>query len=167
MKLKRYTALTDSELALLMEIYAEGNEENAEYFFPDMERENAIRLVEQQFAEYLREDFFSEEGNLLYVLEAEGHWASALRLYPTPEGYYIEALETKPALRRRGYGREILRQVIDELEPPCTVRDCVSRKNLPSIRTHLAAGFTQVEEAKNLLDGTVNEKAVGMVYRCE
>ena len=73
----------------LMDLYREGNLENAEYFYPEItDREAGIRKVEEEFLRYIREDFLKKEGNAYYVLEADSVWVSALRLYRVKEGLY-------------------------------------------------------------------------------
>ena len=154
----------------LMTLYRESNEENIDYFFPGAEdRAQALRQVEQGFLDYLRGDFFAKEGNEYRVLEEDGEWLSALRLYPVREGlYYIEALETDPARRREGCAARLLEGVIAGLKArgPFRLCDCVGVKNLPSLRTHERCGFRIVgEPGRDWLRDAPDEGTYGMEYR--
>ena len=154
----------------LMDLYREGNLENAEYFYPEItDREAGIRMVEEEFLSYIREDFLKIEGNAYYILEADGVWVSALRLYRVKKGlYYIEALETHPDLRKRGYASMLLKLVTESLrekEDSFRVRDCVRKRNLPSIRTHLKSGFRIVsDEGFDLLTGETDPDDFSFEY---
>ena len=154
----------------LMDLYGEGNAENADYFYPDTEdRAAALARVEADFLAYIRDKFLQDQTNRYMILAENGVWISALRLYALGNGeYYIEALETHPACRRRGYGAALLTAVLDRLgaEGPFRVRDCVNKKNTASLRTHEKCGFTAADTVgHDLLDGTVNERCFTMEYK--
>lgn len=156
----------------LMSVYAESNRENIDYFYPGAEdRAEALRQVEAGFLEYLRTDFFCRAGNTYRVLEENGVWCSAVRLYPIREGlYYLEALETHPAYRQRGCAARLLCALTEELARGGSFRlcDCVGARNLPSLRTHERCGFRRVSEPGfDYLRGLPDEGTVGMVYEYE
>ncbi len=158
---------------LLMDLYAEGNEENAKDAMgedPELPFETALAQAEEGFLAFLRETFFSRPGSSYWIWEEEGVYLSALRLSTIEPGfYYLEALETHPDYRRRGYAAGLLRAVIAELkkEGPFRICDCVHKKNLPSLATHLACGFTVAAEAgiDYLYGGEVKDWSYGMEYR--
>lgn len=89
----------------LMDVYAESNLENTDFFCPEEpDKEVAVRMVESGFLDFLKNEFFKEPEAVCWVLEADGVWVSALRICRIPEGpYYLEALETRPDRRRQGY----------------------------------------------------------------
>ena len=154
----------------LMAVYAESNEENIDYFYPGAEdRAQALRQVEQGFLDYLQKDFFSVPGNEYRVLEENGAWVCAVRLYPIREGlYYLEALETHPAHRREGCAKRLLLALIDELRERGSFRlcDCVGTRNLPSLRTHERCGFRIAgEPGWDYLRNAPDEGSFGMEYR--
>ena len=155
----------------LMDLYAESNMENADYFYPDMVADKAAARAKEEadFLAYIRDGFFKNEHDRYMVLAEDGLWVSALRLYALGAGeYYIEALETHPAFRRRGYGAALLRMVLARLgaEGPFRVRDCVNKKNIPSLRTHEKCGFTAADTmGHDLLDGSTDERCFTMEYR--
>ena len=134
----------------LMEVYGESNLENTDCFFPDLaDKALAVKKVEEGFLRFLREEFFTGPGPAYYVLEEAGEWVSALRMNELEPGfYYLEALETRPGFRQKGYAARLLREVIDHLKDngPFRICDCVDKENAPSIRTHRGCGFQIVSE---------------------
>ena len=149
--LHRMTSYEAIDARKLMDLYQEGNIENAAYFYPDMEKALAVRKCEGDFLEDLRTRFFSREDSEYWILEEGGVWISALRLSRISDGlYYIEALETHPAYRRQGHGAELLNGVVEELKRrggPFRLCDTVKKTNIPSLRTHQKCGFAIVPGA--------------------
>ena len=164
----KLTELTDVDIPKLMGIYAEGNRENAEYFYPDIPLAEGIAKEEQKFVTMLREGFFTRPENAVYVWQEKGQWVAALRLTRLDEFYYLEALETRPDQRRKGYGAALLKAVCSELSAhgAVTVRGCVRKRNEASVRTHLAAGFViDQDPGVEYPGGETDEKSYGMLYR--
>ena len=156
----------------LMDVYAESNYENTDYFFPDMEdKEAAAKQVEAGFLEFLKNDFFNQAGAAYWVLEKEGLWVSALRTSLIEPGlYYMEALETRPDCRKKGHAAELLREVTGHLKEEGSFRLCcrVSKRNIPSLKTHLKCGFRIVsEEGLDYLSGERDDRDYGLEYRHE
>ena len=136
-----------TEYEKLMKIYEESNRENSRRFFPECTEEEALKRTEAAFSEYLASEFFPEAGTVCYVLEADGKWVSALRLYALsllPRSYYIEALETRTDERKKGYARTLLKGVISALSEggAFVVRDNVDKNNFPSLAVHEKCGFS-------------------------
>lgn len=157
------------DLEKLMTVYGESNEENIDYFYPGAaDRGHALRQVEAGFLDYLRSDFFTREGCSYWVLEEDGVWLSAVRLYPIREGlYYLEALETHPAHRRQGCASRLLRALIRELQTRGSFRlcDCVGAHNLASRKAHESCGFrVAAETGHDYLRDAPDEGTVGMEY---
>ncbi len=146
-----YTSYADLDGQKLMQVYAESNLENTDYFFPDLpDKALAVQKVEEGFLQFLQDEFFTGPGPAYYVLEEAGEWVSALRMNEVqPKVFYLEALETRPGYRRQGYGARLLRKVTDHLkrQGPFRICDCVSKRNEASVRTHLACGFRIVADA--------------------
>ena len=153
----------------LMDLYQEGNVENIEYFYPEMENKTlALQKCEENFLEFVRTDFFQREGSEYWILEEDGVWVSALRLNKIDSGhYYIEALETHPEFRRKGYASCLLSGVIADLKKrgPFRLSDCVGKKNEASIQTHKKCGFEIVSEAAmDYLNHETSDRQYGMEY---
>ena len=181
MKLLEFDTLGSLDFPKLMEVYRVSNAENAAEFYPDeTDPEKGRRLVEQKFYDYLKDDFFRREGVRYYVLEEDGQWVSAVRLFPVrgiddaePEAgatkaWYAEALETAPAFRRQGFARKMMALLSDRLasEGPFEITDTVSKTNTASLQFHLNCGFEVFRDpACCPLNGKINENAVTMRYR--
>ena len=166
--LLKITALADADIPKIMAIYAEGNRENAEYFYPDIPVEAGIAKEERKFAKMLREEFFTKSENAMYVWQTDGRWVAALRLTEMDEFYYLEALETRPDQRKQGYGTALLKGLCASLcaQGPVVIRDCVRKRNEASLRTHLAAGFViERESGVEYPSGKTDERSYGMLYQ--
>lgn len=68
----------------------------------------AAGLAEEDFREYLSQVFFAAEGAAYFILEEAGRYVSALRLEPYEDGLLLEALETAPEERRKGYAAHLI-----------------------------------------------------------
>ena len=147
LRITRYCDLNERKL---MDVYSESNFENTDYFFPDeTDKAVAVRKVEEGFCSFLKEEFFSNAGNDYWVLEENGIWVCALRLNLIEKGlYYLEALETKPDCRKQGYATKLMNGVLSKLKSEGSFRicDCISKKNIASIRTHEKCGFRIVSD---------------------
>lgn len=167
--LHRITSFAGVNGRKLMDLYREGNLENAAYFHPDApDKALALQEQEEDFLRFIQTDFFQKKGNEYWVLEEENTWVSALRLYQiSEERYYIEALETHPEFRRRGYAEHLLNSVTEELKRrgPFQLWDCVGKRNEASIRTHLKCGFEiAAQSGFDYLTDEVNDQCFGMRY---
>lgn len=167
------TSYDDIDTRKLMDLYAESNIENADYFYPDMANKSAaLALVEEGFLNFLKTDFFVRPNSTYYILEEDGVWVSALRLSLVEKHecsrYYMEALETRPCSRRKGYASKLLNEVIASLkhEGSFILCDCVSKHNEPSLKTHLKCGFQIAStECFDYLQNQADHHCYGMEYR--
>lgn len=154
----------------LMSVYEAGNRETAEELYPDMAPDEGLKIVERDFLDYLESDFFSKKENYYKILSYKGEWVSALRLYGLGEGlYYIEALETKGEARRKGFAVKLLNMVTDKLKKRGAFRlcDCVHKENVPSIKTHLKAGFAIAGDGYDYLRNEAKDWEYGFEYLWE
>ena len=163
MPVKIANALRELDFAALMAVYEEGNRENAARFYPDEELSRGIFLQEQDFYDYLT-DFFREENAFYAVLEAGGTYVSALRCEPYQDGLLVEALETAPGARGRGFAGRLLREV-QEFVGDTPLYSHVGKGNVPSLRVHLRCGFSQVLEHAVYIDGSVSQRAVTLRWQ--
>ena len=102
-------SLRDISFGKLMEVYAEGNLENGRDLWPDEPEGRQIALAEQEFYQYLQQVFFRTKDARYLILEGNNRYISALRLEPYQDGLLLEALETAPEFRRKGYGEALVR----------------------------------------------------------
>lgn len=140
-----FQSMTDEDHTRLMGIYRESNLGNIPYFFPDCENTaEGLRKVEERFIRFLYADFWGKPENTYYVWEEDGMWTSALRLTKLPEFYWVEALETAPGARRKGYAAGLYRAIFDRLkalEGSVHIRCAVGYRNEASLKAHERAGF--------------------------
>ena len=130
----------------------------------------ALARYEREHLAYMDGPFFQDEGGILYILASpEGRYRSAVKLYPWQgeRCWHIEALETRPEDRGKGYGTQVLREMIARLEQdgPVTLRSEVSKGNASSLRAHQKAGFRRWAEQVTEMDGSLNDKQCIMVYQ--
>ncbi len=156
--LVRATRFSELDFPKLMEIYAEGNRENGEFFYPDLSREQQLAHVEQDFERYLREEFFSVDGAEYWVLREQGRDLSALRMEPFADGLLLEALETRPDARRQGFASRLIRAVTKKYGNR-KIYSHISKRNLASRKTHEGCGFRKWADYARLIDGTVSTRA--------
>ena len=102
--LLKITNYHDLDKRRLMDVYAESNLENTDYFYPDeADKGAAVQRVEDGFLDFLKNDFFEKAEASYWIQEADDVWVSALRTCKVQTGlYYLEALETRPDQRKKG-----------------------------------------------------------------
>lgn len=153
----------------LMEVYEEGNRENAGVFYSEESADRGLALAEEDFYQYLNEVFFQTPDAVYAVWTDQGQYVSALRLEPYQDGLLLEALETRPDMRERGYASALIRAVQQELAGDTKVYSHVWKRNIASCRTHECCGFRQVLDYSVGIDGSVNSGNVtyGWVHHQE
>ena len=163
----RIQKMRDINFEELMRVYVEGNTENGQYFYPYESEAGQLRLAEQDFYDYLQNDFFCVNDAQYWILVDNGCYVSALRTEPFQDGYLLQALETVPSMRRRGYATRLLRYVVTEIQKMTglPVYSHVSKRNVPSITVHERCGFMKSQEYAVYLDGTVSSTAFTFVFR--
>ena len=164
LRISNYSELDERQL---MDVYAESNYENTDYFYPEEENKAvAVRMVENGFLDYLKNDFFNKAEASYWILEEDGIWISALRICRVQSGlYYLEALETRADKREKGYGSLLLSSVINVLKKEGNFRlcDCVNKKNYASLRVHEKCGFKIISETGyNYLSEETDERYYGL-----
>ena len=150
--------LGELDFSALMDVYIEGNLEKAEEY-----GDGGLLQAEREFRDYLREDFFRHAGAFYAVWLVDGSYVSALRMEPYEDGWLLEALETAPEYRRRGYAKALVSAVLEHMGG-LTVYSHVSRRNIASIQTHMSCGFEKFLDHAVYLDGSVSNRAVTLRY---
>ena len=138
----------------LMCVYEEGNRENADIRYANMDRNAALLQVEQDFFAYLNEVFFVQKNAKYYILIENNKYVCAARMEPYADGYLLTGLETRPEYRRRGYAKKLLREIVGFVEQ--TIYSHVMKDNLASLKTHYSCGFEIVSEHAEFIDGTTS-----------
>lgn len=167
LKITQYCDLNERKL---MDIYSESNYENTDYFYPNEDdKDLSVKKVEAGFLDFLKKDFFKLPKAVYWILEMDGDWVSALRTcFIQPDIFYLEALETRPDQREKGYGAQLLSEVVNALkgEGPFRIRDCVSKKNISSLKTHKKCGFQIIsEEGYDYLHEEADQRDYGLEYK--
>lgn len=154
-------SMKELEFARLMAVYAESNRENGNEFYPYMPEGQRLLQAEQDFYQYLREGFFPVK-DAYYALWVEaGEYVSALRIEPYKDGVLLEALETAPIHRSKGYAKKLIKAV---LAMEKKVYSHVGKGNAPSLKVHEACGFCRISEQAVYIDGSVNSKCCTLCY---
>ena len=157
------TKLHELKFTKLMDIYVEGNRENGALVHPDLSEGQQILRAEQAFHQYLTEVFFVTAGAVYAIWVENDVYVSALRLEPYEDGLLLEALETVPTQRRKGYAEKLIRAV--QAEFPQKIYSHVSKKNTASLAVHKKCGFRQVLDYAKYIDGSVVRSAITLCYR--
>lgn len=147
----------------LMAVYAEGNRENGLDKYPEEPEGRQLELAELDFYQYLREVFYPVRGAVYCVWQAEDTYVSALRLEPYRDGLLLEALETAPGERRKGYAEALIRAVL-ELCENTRIYSHVGKRNEPSLKVHEKCGFRRALEYAVYVDGSVNQNCCTLVH---
>ena len=153
--LRVFESLDQMAFGRLMAVYEEGNCENAAELYPDMDRNAALLQAEQDFYAYLKNCFFKTDGAFYAVWVDNGNYVSALRMEPYRDGLLLEALETMPVHRKRGFASRLLHAVLNGVSVP--VYSHVKKDNLASLRTHTACGLVVVSDTADMIDGTISD----------
>lgn len=150
----------------LMAVYAQGNEQNAEEFYPYEEKAAAILRAEDDFYQYLSQVFFRTKGAIYAVWEERSRYCSALRLEPYRDGLLLEALETRPDCRKQGFARKLLNAVLLWLQEQgsVTVYSHIHKRNTASICTHISCGFERISEQAVYIDGSITNQSCTMCF---
>ncbi|MGM9605284.1 MAG: GNAT family N-acetyltransferase [Faecousia sp.] len=158
--------MNEFSFSKLMQVYLDANREHGAFLAPEEPEDRQILLSEEDFYSYLHDSFFAHPGAMYCVWEESGQYISALRLEPYSDGLLLEALETAPGERRKGYAVRLIQAVQQMLEQLGSVRlySHVSKRNEASLKTHYACGFQVFQDYAAYIDGSVNNRAYTLRY---
>lgn len=145
--------MRELDFPALMEVYEEGNRENGEELWPELPEGLRMLRAEQAFRQYLQECFFVTSEAVCCIWRENGRYVSALRLEPYQDGLLLEALETAPTCRRKGYAAALIRAVL-EVFGEKKIYSHVSKRNTASLRTHEKCGFHRIADHAVYADGS-------------
>ena len=136
------TAVDEDAVKRLLDVYRESMDQLVGGF-------ESPAAMEREYGAFLRE-FVRCPGQLLLVEQAQERWVSALRTVEVQPGqWFIEAVETAPQNRGKGWGKALMLHAVQELERR-GVRELFSLihpDNGPSIAVHEAVGFVATGRA--------------------
>ena len=147
----------------LMEVYRESCQENGQEFWPRETPERQLSLAEQDFYDYLTRCFFATDGAVCAIWQVDGRYVSALRLEPYRDGLLLEALETAPDCRRKGYAQTLLRAVLEQYAD-VKIYSHVGKRNAASLSVHEKCGFRRIREHAVYIDGSVNDRSCTLCH---
>ena len=150
-------SMKDLSFGKLMEVYTEGNLENAQELWPDEPVGRQLALAEEEFYLYLYQTFFRTQGARYLILQEGGRYVSALRLEPYRDGLLLEALETAPECRRQGHAAALMLAALDYAKG-MKIYSHVNKGNVPSLRTHEKCGFDRILEDAVYIDGSADDR---------
>ena len=156
-------SIKDISFGKLMDVYYEGNLENGRELFPDEPEYRQVALAEQDFYQYLQQVFFRTDGAVYLIWEEKGTYISALRLEPYRDGLLLEALETLPAMRRKGYAVHLVMEALKWVGGR-KVYSHVAKRNTASLRTHEKCGFQKLLDYAVYADGSVNDSCCTLCW---
>lgn len=152
--LKVFSSFRELDFSKLMEVYAESNQENGKEYWPGECRGMQVILAEQDFRQYLQEVFFAVSGAVYGVWIESGRYVSALRLEPYRDGMLLEALETAPDSRGKGYAAALVLEMVTLY--PGKIYSHIHKRNTPSIKVHTKCGFKKITDHAVYVDGSVS-----------
>ena len=155
--LRMFTSFRELDFSELMEVYEESNRVNGAENWPRESEGMQILLAEQDFRQYLREVFFTTPGAVLGAWMESGRYVSAMRLEPYRDGMLLEALETAPDSRGKGYAQSLIRDFVSRY--PGKIYSHIHKQNTPSIRVHLKCGFRKIADNAVYVDGSFTHKS--------
>ena len=121
---------------------------------------------EHSLLDYLREDFFRQKDACCCIWTEDNAYKSALRLEPYHDGLLLQALETAPNARKKGYGFSLVKAVLERCDG--TGHRCVyshvDKRNRASLNLHRKCGFQKLSDSAVLLDGTVTANCYTLCY---
>lgn len=150
----------------LMEVYMESNLIQSRAHYPDDPYRHGLLEAEQYFYTYLCDVFFKTPGALYAIWEEKGKYVSALRLEPFKDGLLLAGLETHPDHRSRGYAERLIQEVQNRLTELGTAKlySHCDKSNTASLHVHQKCGFQILSDYAAFIDGSINRRAVTMVY---
>lgn len=163
------TMTKDEMYRLVQSVYKEASYELAKEKHPDMEDlTEAIREEENYYVEKFLSKFLLKEEHAYCVLEENGEWVSALRLAKCDGYHFMEAMETAPAHRHKGYASKLMTEVLKYLAENHTgiLRSNVRKTNVASLATHRKCGFViEKEVGYNPIWDIYREEFYTMLHR--
>lgn len=162
--------LSDRDAISLMAVYKESNKKNISYFFPEIQDEKqGLNMIEEEYTKWLRDDFLKSKNTFCYVWIENDLWVSSLRLHCIDSKiYFIEALETHPEYRKKGYAEKLINGIIDRLKEngDFEIHSYTSITNIASQKTHKRCGFLILDEKPfDYINREYVENSVGFLYK--
>lgn len=150
----------------LLDVYTQSHTDYGRKCLPELSSHEQLTRAQEDFLSYLREDFFQQKDAFYAVWIVDGIYQSALRLEPYRDGMLLQALETAPNARRKGYASSLIAEVLKNLQGSSykAVYSHVEKRNIPSLAVHKNCGFQKLSDSATYIDGTVTQKSCTLCY---
>ena len=164
--LKIFTSISQLNTEQLLLVYRQSNSENGRHIHRALETKEQVRLAEDAFLSYLREEFFAIRGSFYAVWVSDGAYKAALRMEPYKDGLLLTALETAPQERRKGYAFTLLTHMLEYTQTLGYkyIYSHVEKHNVASLGSHYKCGFRRIADSAVYIDGTVTQKSCTLCY---
>jgi len=153
--------INESAVCQLFDLYAESMRNMQSQF-------HSYDEMKQAYTQFLH-DFLASPNQLILVETIDGEWVSGLRTIETSKGcWFIEAVETKPDRRERGYGKRLIQDTISYLRQKgmCQITCQIARKNVRSQLLHTSCGFVATQEPSIDPWGEADDNTILYKYVC-
>lgn len=110
-------------------------------------------------------DSVRNHGGKFHFWEENGILVSAVRSEFYQDGLILFNLQTPEAYRRRGYGTELVRSVLNFIDLSLPVYVHIEKSNAESFNLHRKIGFKTVFDYGKLIDGSISYRYITMVYK--
>ena len=150
----------------LMAVYEQSNRERGRENYPALCSAEQLLQAEQDFYDYLCNDFFQDPQAFYALWDHQGRCVSALRIMPYRDGYLLSGLETAPEAREKGYAKNLLKAVLSYMENRVNgvLYSHVKKSNVVSLAIHKACGFEKSSDIAAYIDGSVCTDSVTLIY---
>ena len=153
--LKMFSSISEIDFRQLMDVYAETNYLSGAQEYSTKPENLQLLYAEQDFYVFLQA-FFRLKCAASAAWTVSDVYVAAVRLEPYRDGLIVEALETMPSERRKGFGYALLQGLIDSLSASGTgkIYSHIDKCNIASLRLHEKCGFSIVSHDAVYVDGT-------------
>lgn len=156
--------MRDLDFGKLMKLYRAYNARYGAEAAPDKAEAEQLFFAENQFREFLTDNFFSQNGAGYFIRVWNGRYASALRLWRYQDGFLIEGLETDPDFRRMGHATHLIRAVQERTPLETRLYAHVHKRNRASLSLHKKADFQMYLDFARGIFGDVSSEFVTLVW---
>lgn len=156
--LKVFRSPHQLDISKLDEIYKESIQLSGRDNYRHLSSCEQEEEAEKDFYDYWQNQFFIVAEAVCAVWEVSGEYVAAVRLEPYNGGLLLAGLETAPRHRNKGYGKMLVKAVIQQLLPDdgTVLYAHINKNNIPSLRLHKSCGFKETLEYAVFLDGSVS-----------
>ncbi len=149
----------------LSDVYEDSNCQLGHMRYRNEHEAQQLLMAEQDLYSYLKE-FYKMQGAYCAVWQEGDMYISALRIEPFRDGLLLSGLETIPHMRRRGYGLQLVKAVLEDIRSRTTlpVYSHIDKSNVASLFLHEKAGFVRIYDQATFLDGSVQNSAYTLKF---